>query len=207
MLSLDSPRWAELDHAYGKAGDIPALLRQLKSFPTSEGRSEPWFTDLEHSGTSRRRAITASFAAVPTLSKFSQKILFGLIPPLLLFRRGSRYAGIKMAVEVPLDLEPAYLEALRRLPSLFRCRIIHRTRRRVCHAQYCATQSLLRMESTLSPKRVPRPFARCSGAIFGSGSTTGKEATIFRLSSPCLNQAQRQSQEEGGLAPLFWCQR
>jgi hypothetical protein len=29
MLSLDSPRWSELEHAYGAASDIPSLLRQL----------------------------------------------------------------------------------------------------------------------------------------------------------------------------------
>lgn len=31
MLSLDSPRWQELEHAYGSAEDIPALLEQLDS--------------------------------------------------------------------------------------------------------------------------------------------------------------------------------
>ena len=53
MLKLDSPRWSELDHAYGKAADIPSLLRQLNDVPTSEGRQEPWFTlwsALAHQG-------------------------------------------------------------------------------------------------------------------------------------------------------------
>jgi hypothetical protein len=44
MLSLDSPRWATLQHAYGDASDIPALLRQLTHFPPSDGNKEPWFT-------------------------------------------------------------------------------------------------------------------------------------------------------------------
>jgi hypothetical protein len=29
LLSLDSPRWAELHHAYGEASDTPALLEAL----------------------------------------------------------------------------------------------------------------------------------------------------------------------------------
>jgi hypothetical protein len=64
MLSLDSPRWSTLQHAYGAASDIPALLRQLPDFPPSEGTKEPWFTiwsSLAHQGD----VYTASFAAVP----------------------------------------------------------------------------------------------------------------------------------------------
>jgi hypothetical protein len=53
MLSLDSPRWADLTHAYGVASDIPELLRQLHSLPDSSGESEPWFnlwSALAHQG-------------------------------------------------------------------------------------------------------------------------------------------------------------
>ena len=31
LLDLDDGGWAQLEHAYGSAADIPALLRQLKS--------------------------------------------------------------------------------------------------------------------------------------------------------------------------------
>ena len=41
MLSLESSRWSELEHAYGQASDIPPLLRQLRDLPGSEGQSEP----------------------------------------------------------------------------------------------------------------------------------------------------------------------
>jgi hypothetical protein len=64
MLSLDSPRWATLQHAYGDASDIPELLRQLPDFPPSDGNKEPWFTiwsSLAHQGD----VYSASFAAVP----------------------------------------------------------------------------------------------------------------------------------------------
>jgi hypothetical protein len=42
MLDLDSPHWAELQHAYGSAADIPNLLRHLNTLPASEGNEEPW---------------------------------------------------------------------------------------------------------------------------------------------------------------------
>jgi hypothetical protein len=37
MLSLDDPRWNELQHAYGVASDIPALLSQLSELPPTAG--------------------------------------------------------------------------------------------------------------------------------------------------------------------------
>jgi hypothetical protein len=64
VISLDSPDWASLQHAYGNASDIPALLRQLETVPAAEGNSEPWFSlwsALAHQGD----VYTASFAAVP----------------------------------------------------------------------------------------------------------------------------------------------
>jgi hypothetical protein len=64
MLSLDSPEWANLEHAYGKASDIPELLRLLEPLPAAEGNSEPWvsiWSALAHQGD----VYTASFAAVP----------------------------------------------------------------------------------------------------------------------------------------------
>jgi hypothetical protein len=64
VLSLDSDRWAELQHAYGSAADIPALLVELRRLPGSGGEAEPWFTiwsALAHQGD----VYSASFAAVP----------------------------------------------------------------------------------------------------------------------------------------------
>jgi hypothetical protein len=64
MLALDSPRWSELEHAYGPAVDIPDLLRALDDLPRSDGESEPWFSlwsALAHQGD----VYSASFAAVP----------------------------------------------------------------------------------------------------------------------------------------------
>lgn len=66
MLSLDDPRWSEFQHAYGVAGDIPALLRTLASStgPNSGYEDGPWFSlwsSLCHQGD----VYTASYVAVP----------------------------------------------------------------------------------------------------------------------------------------------
>jgi hypothetical protein len=63
-LALDSRRWYELEHAYGKAADIPALLQQLADRPPSSGEGGPWFqlwSALAH----QDDVYSASFAAVP----------------------------------------------------------------------------------------------------------------------------------------------
>lgn len=66
MLSLDDPHWSELQHAYGDAADVPALLRGLIASAGQRGsyRDEPWFSlwsRLRHQGD----VYTASYAAVP----------------------------------------------------------------------------------------------------------------------------------------------
>ena len=44
MLELESPRWAELEHACGPASGIPPWLAQLADLPGASGESEPWFS-------------------------------------------------------------------------------------------------------------------------------------------------------------------
>lgn len=64
MPELGSPRWGELQRAYGNAADTPALLRQLDVLPPAAGNGEPWFTlwsSLAHQGS----VHPAFFAAVP----------------------------------------------------------------------------------------------------------------------------------------------
>lgn len=66
MLSLNDPDWRELEHAYGQAGNVPDLLRQLEHSPEPQGsyRDEPWFSlwsSLCHQGD----VYSASYAAVP----------------------------------------------------------------------------------------------------------------------------------------------
>lgn len=115
MLTLTNPRWAELEHAYGNATDIPALLQQLAGTPI--GNEEPWnslWSSLAHQGD----VYSASFAAVPhvveALSFAPLKVDFNYFqfPAWVEICRG------KNGIPVPVDLAPAYFKALSQLPQL-----------------------------------------------------------------------------------------
>lgn len=117
LLSLESNRWSELEHAYGNASDIPKLLKQLAEVPDSSGNKEPWFTlwsSLAHQG----NVYTASFAAVPHI------IYVIAVSPLKVdynyfqFPAWVELCRIKNNVSIPKDIAPAYFEALSQLPAL-----------------------------------------------------------------------------------------
>jgi hypothetical protein len=74
MIPLDSPIWNTLDHAYGQASDIPALLRTLADDPAPKDdyAAEPWhslWSALCHQGD----IYTASFAAVPHIVSIAER--------------------------------------------------------------------------------------------------------------------------------------
>lgn len=117
MLPLDSARWAELEHAYGVATDIPSLLVQLSNLPGSEGDKEPWFSlwsALAHQGD----VYAASFAAVPhvieALSSSPERADFTYFQ----FPAWVEICRNKNGTKIPEDLAPAYLDSLKRLPQL-----------------------------------------------------------------------------------------
>ena len=117
MLKLDSPRWSELEHAYGKAADIPSLLRQLNDVPTSEGRQEPWFTlwsALAHQGD----VYSASFAAVPHVVAALASAPTRADSSYFQFPAWVEICRYRKNIAVPEDLQPAYAEALSKLPGL-----------------------------------------------------------------------------------------
>lgn len=117
MLPLDSSRWAELDHAYGKAGNVPELLRHLESFPSAEGPGEPWFSiwsALAHQGD----VYSASFAAVPHVVNVLAKDPFRAGSSYIHFPAWVEICRNERGVTIPTDIEAAYFEALRQLPSL-----------------------------------------------------------------------------------------
>lgn len=117
MLSLDSRRWTELQHAYGSAADIPALLSELRRLPRSEGNAEPWFTiwsALAHQGD----VYLASFAAVPHVVE-----ALAMDPPTadsayFQFPAWVEICRVRHATTVPDDLRDAYFGSLSRLPKL-----------------------------------------------------------------------------------------
>ena len=117
MLSLDDSRWSELQHAYGAASDIPALLKQLANLPSSKDGSEPWFSlwsALAHQGD----IYSASFAAVPhviaALASAPLKAEFSYFQ----FPAWIEVGRKKNGVEIPEDLKAAYFASLSQLPTL-----------------------------------------------------------------------------------------
>lgn len=117
MLSLDNPRWSELRHAYGAASDIPALLRQLESFPSSSGENEPWFTlwsALAHQGD----IYSASFAAVPHIVRVLSTGPAKADPSFFHLPAWVEICRQRKEVQIPDDLTISYFRALAQLPSL-----------------------------------------------------------------------------------------
>ncbi len=117
MLSLDSPQWSKLSHAYGDAADIPELLRQLEALPTSANDNEPWFSiwsALAHQGD----VYSASFAAVPHVVAYLATAPAKADFSFFQFPAWVEICRTKHGIEVPSDLAPAYREAMAKLPRL-----------------------------------------------------------------------------------------
>jgi len=117
MLSLESPRWSELQHAYGAATDIPKLLQQLVSLPEADGESQPWFelwSSLAHQGD----VYSASFAAVPHVVHVLGERPEAAPAVFFQFPAWIEICRKRNGTAIPSDLEPAYAEALSRIPSL-----------------------------------------------------------------------------------------
>lgn len=116
-LALDSPRWSELEHAYGRASDIPDLLRQLVSLPSSADNQEPWFS-LWSALAHQNDVYSASFAAVPhvvkalTTSPSTADFTYFQFPAVVEAWRQQN------DVAIPDDLRADYFAALAALPSL-----------------------------------------------------------------------------------------
>jgi hypothetical protein len=67
MLSLDSPEWSLLQHAYGSAGDVPELLERFREQPDDEDWDELW-SCLCHQYTT----YSATYAALPHLADIAR---------------------------------------------------------------------------------------------------------------------------------------
>lgn len=117
-LSLDDTRrWSNLNHAYGSAGDIPALLQQLMALPASSGKDEPWFSlwsALAHQGD----VYSASFAAVPHVIRALSIAPTRADSSFFHFPAWVEICRQKSNTSIPEDLRQAYFDALACLPSL-----------------------------------------------------------------------------------------
>lgn len=117
MLSLNSPRWQELEQAYGTAADIPGLLEQLESLPKDDGKSDPWFaiwSALAHQGD----VYSASFAAVPHVIAALSKSPSTAHESYFHFPAWVEICRAKQAIEVPRELHEPYFSSLSQLPQL-----------------------------------------------------------------------------------------
>jgi hypothetical protein len=110
--------WKNLEHAYGSAENIPALLAQLASFPAEASHEqEPWFSlwsSLCHQGD----IYSASFAAVPEIIKH-----LASAPQRATFSFFALPASIEIArakddPAIPAELSAAYFESIRALAPL-----------------------------------------------------------------------------------------
>ncbi|MDD5272085.1 MAG: hypothetical protein PHU14_05130 [Methylovulum sp.] len=117
MISLDSPKWSELTHAYGFASETPSLLRQLEFLPSSENGQEPWFSlwsSLAHQGD----VYPASFAAVPHVIHFLSQAPAKADSAYFQFPAWVEICRQKHSLPIPSELAPAYFTALKKLPAL-----------------------------------------------------------------------------------------
>jgi hypothetical protein len=117
VLSLQSKRWSDLQHAYGSAANIPALLERLGELPKSEGEAEPWFTlwsALAHQGD----VYSASFAAVPHVVAALATAPAKGDESFFQFPAWVEICRARKQVEIPEDLKASYFESLSRLPGL-----------------------------------------------------------------------------------------
>ncbi|HZT17826.1 MAG TPA: hypothetical protein VFA23_00410 [Dongiaceae bacterium] len=126
MISLDSPLWSRLRHAYGPASDTPALLRRLSSDPrpSADHYAEPWhslWSSLCHQGD----VYTASYAAVPHIVETAMgtsadiDVSFFLLPACIEISRRNGHGP-----DVPGELADAYHDAITNLAKAI-CAHIH----------------------------------------------------------------------------------
>jgi hypothetical protein len=118
MVSLDSPIWFSLQHAYGSAEDIPALLREITAEPATSSASEgPWFglwSALCHQGD----VYPASFAAVPHIVQVLADHIDCACDDFFLLPASIELARSKRGARVPTDLADDYHQSIARFPTL-----------------------------------------------------------------------------------------
>ncbi|MGV6482845.1 hypothetical protein ACTUVJ_003101 [Stenotrophomonas indicatrix] len=118
LIALDDPRWAELQHAYGAADDIPELLANL-SIPKAERSEDDPIEDTWHELWSslchQGDVYSASFAAVPhivdVLSQQPELLMFDFVGLPISIEMQRREASISL----PELVEPEYSNALQKL--------------------------------------------------------------------------------------------
>jgi hypothetical protein len=118
MLNLDSDRWNELSHAYGRAFDIPDILRQLLETVEEGVHTDTWFY-LWNALCQQSDVYPASYAAVPYIVDYAAGCSLGERTRGIHFAASVEgYRHRPDAPAIPYDLVEAYDRAIRRLPDL-----------------------------------------------------------------------------------------
>jgi hypothetical protein len=107
--------WENLNHAYGKASNIPQLLSRLSAYPEeSNYEEEPWFSlwnSLYHQGT----IYSASFAAVPEIVRLILLAPESVTPSFFSLPTSIEIARRKQSIEIPPNLAASYKNAISEL--------------------------------------------------------------------------------------------
>ena len=122
MLPLGSPRWQELAHVYGAAGDIPEKLRRLEAEGIIDWGPDSVLEEIASAIYHQGDPGTASYAAVPHLVRIAEDRTPAEQTWLVLLCGWIEAARTSLRPEVPDDLSQAYDNALakaRRLAIAF----------------------------------------------------------------------------------------
>lgn len=107
--------WENLNHAYGKASNIPLLLSSLSAYPEETNyEEEPWFSlwsSLYHQGT----IYSASFAVVPEIVKLILLAPERVTPSFFNLPTSIEVARKKQEIEIPAELLASYENAISEL--------------------------------------------------------------------------------------------
>lgn len=116
MLELNSPRWRELDHAFGSAEDIPRLLDALATIDGDRERAELWF-GVWATLCPEERVVTASYGAVPHLLAMAEsRGVAEQVTSLHIAATIEMHRHHPGAPRIPPDLLVSYAEAIESLP-------------------------------------------------------------------------------------------
>ena len=113
MLSLDSPRWKELNQAYGSASEIPGLLRAV-----AEGESSSAWEDIWSSLCHQYSIYSATYAAIPHLVSLAEQGSLKNRLEVLIFCSTVRLFGKLESEVVSEDLCDSYNSAMNTIKGL-----------------------------------------------------------------------------------------
>jgi hypothetical protein len=114
-MDMSTIEWNNLEHAYGSAANIPALLDQLTSFPAEDSfKDEPWYSlwsSLYHQG----EIFSASLAVIPEIAAKLACAPERATMSFFALPASIEVAREKSGMRVPDSIGPRYQEAFRHL--------------------------------------------------------------------------------------------